>query len=495
MNNQIWFASLLFTSLIILALYFSQRPKLPEIIRNAYCIAIPERKERAKRTLNSVGIYPVFMNPVLKTSLNRDQLIRSGFLSRTSILNEGRIACHMSHLNVMKDFLSKPLNTCTIFEDDIMTQFSKKEITDIVNSLEADIKRISKDDKYDWDILYLSKCWDQCNNIKKLGKYLYDTPNPVCRHAYVVTRRGAQRILAETSYMDKLPGDEMYRKLIKDQKLKAYSCAPQLFWQNRQSIGIMKSNLGNDNLNIPECLTTGNRVTVAIMNFMRPDILRFIVSQLVIYPNVSEVLVINNNKATKLSLYHPKVKSIDAWESHEKNGVANRFIYAAKYSTNYQILFIDDDILPSHQYIDKLLKAAKKDPNNIYGFFKRVCNSQDGYISDKKVTDERYDTIITGTMLTSKQIVYSFLDNKHYAEWLSTNKEKANVIWNGEDLFINMVLKQIYKKMPVYVIPDSKEDVRFVKKKNTPDDHAISKKPGHYDYRTDFCKSVNIPSV
>jgi GR25 family glycosyltransferase involved in LPS biosynthesis len=495
MDPNLIFGVIILLVLIVL-IWLLKREGLPEIIRNSYCIALPERKEQARMTLESVGIHPTFIAPVLKSSIDRERLIRTGFLSPHSKLNEGRIACHMSHLKTLRKFLDTPhLKTCTIFEDDIITLFNKSEILDITQSLQEDIVRVCKNDRYDWDILYLSKCLDKCNNIQKLGKYLYDSPYPDCRHAYTVTRRGAQRIINGTSYMDKLPGDEMYRRMIQSGKLKAFSCTPQLFWQNRQQVGIMKSNLGNNSLVIPECMPEHKRVTVVIMNYMRPEIVRYIVSQMTIYPTVNEILLLNISNKTQLKLRHPKIRTFDASEIDKTEGVAVRFIYAASYALNNQILFIDDDVIPSDKYIRKLLDGSVHDPNNIYGCFRRICNERDGYITDSKIIGDRHDTILTPVMLTSKQIVNTFLDNKHYAEWMAKDKEKANVIWNGEDLFINMVVRSIYKKNPVFVSPDHKDDIRYVKRRGNEDLHAISDKPGHYEYRKEFCTKVKIPNV
>ena len=482
-------ACVLVCLLAVAAIVWIHKMRPPALIRNPYVISLPARKDMVRETLKGAGIHPRFVEPVMKDELDRKALTESGFLATDCSLNNGRIACHMSHLKTMRMFLDTREDMCVIFEDDIYTRFSKEEIWRIAASLERDIqtKRVP------WDIIYLSKCWDKCDTMKKIGTHLYTSPAPVCRHAYVVTRQGAQKIIDGTSHMHKLPGDEMYRKMIKDGTLLALSCAPQLFWQNRQEQGVLRSNLGNNNMNMPECSTSNKTLSVVIMNYSRPTMCKYVVSKMAAYKNVSEILVLNNNKATAIHVGHPKVRCISTWDIHDTHGVATRFIGAQKYARFYSVLFVDDDVMVSNSYIKQLKNNHFKDPNNIYGYFKRVCNERDGYVhSTKKVTSDNYDTILTGVMLTSKTVVDSFVDNMHRAESLALDKAKAGVLWNGEDLFINMIVRDVFKKHPVYVHPKNESDIYMIQAKSDPKRDAISSMPNHYSYRDEFCKSVSV---
>lgn len=484
--------AILYVSRQRLSTYHSIHIKLPEYFKYVRCIALPSRRDHAESVLRSVGIPYEIMEPVLKDQLNVDELKAQGFLSENSPLNKGRIACHMSHLKTLKEFLlsSEEHRFCTVFEDDIMTFYSQREIFYITNGLFDDMQR----NGIQWDVVYLSKCWENCERTRKIGNHLYTADSPVCRHAYVVTREGARRIIQTTSFMDKLPGDEMMRKMIQDGKLRAYSCVPQLFVQNRQTNGVMKSNLNNHGL-LPECSTAHRNVSLIVMNYLRPHVLKRILQKMIMYSVIDEILVINNKMDTKLHFfnsYHTKIRTFDAWDDHDTYGVANRFIYA-KYAKNNQIMYIDDDVYVSESYIHQLKKAASKDPNNIYGFFRRICNSKDGYVHDDKVIGDRYDTIITGCMLTSKHITQSFVDHMNIAHEHATNPELTKTKWNGEDLFLNMVLRTIYKKQPVYVQPHNKKDVVFIRDRKgaKSDVNAISNQAGHFEYRDTFCRTFS----
>lgn len=497
-NTLMYMIGILFCILLVYAILYTSRQRLfmnpsrdiplPEFFKYTRCIALPSRRDHAESVLRSVGIPYEIVDPVLKDQLDLNELRTKGFLSNQSKLNKGRIACHMSHLKTLHEFLLSPEENrfCTVFEDDIMTFYSQKEIFQVTNELFKDLQQ----NRITWDVVYLSKCWENCERTNKIGNHLYTADSPVCRHAYVVTREGARRIIETTSFMDKLPGDEMMRKMIQEGKLRAFSCVPQLFSQNRQSEGVMKSNLNNNGL-LPEC-STHRKVSLIVMNYQRPHVLKRILQNLITYSVIDEILVINNKFETKLSFMYPhyaRIRTFDAWDDHETYGVANRFIYA-KHAKNNMIMYIDDDVSVSESYIGQLMKAASKDPNNIYGFFRRVCNSKDGYIHDDKSIGDQYDAIITGCMLTSKHITQSFVDQMKIAHAYATNPDLTKTKWNGEDLFLNMVLRSIYKKHPVYVPPLKKNDVMFIRDRQgaKEDVHAISNQIGHFEYRDKFCR-------
>lgn len=485
------FGITLITILVLLVFVLKNKSmfnRVPQLLKYSRCIALPVRKEHASHVLTNAGVPFQLVDPVLKDELDLHKLRSVGFLSKTSKLNRGRIACHLSHLKVIEEFLATDEEYCTIFEDDIMTSFTQRELYYIVNSLYSDLRK----NNIRFDIIYLSKCWEKCEGTKKLGLFLYDAASPVCRHAYVVSRKGAKIILDNTSFMDKLPGDEMYRRLIHNKVLRAYSCVPQLFYQNRQKTGIMSSNLDNNGL-LPECSTSHKKASLIVMNYKRPEILKYIIEHMINYDVIDDIIILNNNPDTRMTFRHPRVRTIDSWVDHEKYGVANRFVYGEK-AKNNQILYIDDDILVSSSYIRKLLQESKGDPNNIYGYFRRICNERDGYISNVAKEQNRYDTIITGTMLTSKQIVQSFVDYMHVGNDFATDKKRTRTIWNGEDLFINLVVRNIYKKNPVYVAPNHTDDVVYIRKKgenSKSDKVAISNQPGHFEYREQFCRIIS----
>jgi hypothetical protein len=104
------------------------------------------------------------------------------------------------------------------------------------------MNNMQKIDK-DWDIIFFGMCWEICNKVKKIDKKnLYKLYSPKCRHAYGLSRKGAEKILKYTVPMVN-NGDIMYAENIKQNKMQAYGIYKPIFYQNRNEYG---SNLGNN---------------------------------------------------------------------------------------------------------------------------------------------------------------------------------------------------------------------------------------------------------
>lgn len=210
-----------------------------------YVITLPERKKYVENILNELKINPIYFDAVNKNSLDYDKLIKKNFISYKYYKekNNGRIACHLSHMRVLDKFLKSNKNSCLIFEDDI-------EQIDIKYD---DFNKIIKDslDKVpnDWDIIKLGRCWDSCRRSIKISDNLYRVFNPKCRHAYAVSKSGAKKIINNAIPMIN-NGDEMIAKLISDGYIICYAISPNIFNQNRIKLG---STLNNGSLSPPEC--------------------------------------------------------------------------------------------------------------------------------------------------------------------------------------------------------------------------------------------------
>lgn len=211
-----------------------------------YAICIPERKEHIKKIMHDLRLNVEYVDAILKKDLDLTKLVNDGTITQNCKDNKssGKIACHLSHLKAIEMFLEdKNAESCLIFEDDLKVPYDD-------NDTISRMKDVIKDLPIDWEIVYFGRCWDRtCNKQKQIGKYLYSNVKPLCRHAYAISRSGAEEILNSTLPMHKLNGDQMYLDLIYKNKLKTFAVHPQLFNQNREHFG---SNLeNNDSLN--EC--------------------------------------------------------------------------------------------------------------------------------------------------------------------------------------------------------------------------------------------------
>ena len=201
-----------------------------------YVIVIPDRKEYIKAVMKQIKINPIIFDAILKKDINKQQLLESKFLHPKNTVNNGRIACHLSHMTVLEKFLETDKNNCFIFEDDLqMPVISLEEMNKYINHVMLNIPK-------DYDIIYFGRCWDYCHLDKKITNNLVRCVKPRCRHAYGVSRKGAEKILKYGIPMIHRGGDENIAKHIKKGNIIAYAVTPPLFYQNRRELG---TNLGN----------------------------------------------------------------------------------------------------------------------------------------------------------------------------------------------------------------------------------------------------------
>lgn len=202
-------------------------------------ITLQKRKKYITNVMNNFKIKCNYFPAILKNNINREQLIQSGFISSKSKLNNGQVACQLSHITVLKNFLQSNDKNCFIFEDDLkypnLNVNYNKIIYEVMNNLPDD-----------YDIIYFGRCWDKCSKNISLNSYLVKCNIPQCRHSYGVTRKGAKKIINYTRNLIK-PGDYTISRLIKRGIIIAYGSKPSIFIQNREQLG---SNLGNRHINI-----------------------------------------------------------------------------------------------------------------------------------------------------------------------------------------------------------------------------------------------------
>ena len=215
--------------------YTSNPLTINNLVDAVYVISMPNRKAYITNVLKMFKITPIFIDPTLKTSLDRSQLINKGLITKSCKLNKGRIACHMSHIKTLQTFLLSTHSTCLIFEDDL--EKPSKSIDYF-----SEIKNIIGNVPNDYDIIYLGRCWDKCNKDIKVTNNIVQTFFPQCRHAYIVSRSGAKKIISESLPLSKFPGDFTIAKAIENEKITAFATTPPLFRQNRTQLGTVLGN-------------------------------------------------------------------------------------------------------------------------------------------------------------------------------------------------------------------------------------------------------------
>uniref|UniRef100_A0A6C0KD15 Glycosyl transferase family 25 domain-containing protein n=1 Tax=viral metagenome TaxID=1070528 RepID=A0A6C0KD15_9ZZZZ len=215
-----------------------------DFVDKAYIIALPQRRKSVLKILGQVGIEPAVHPAYLKKYIDKRKLIDEGFILPGTTVTDARISCHYSHMQVLQAFLSSGAKTCLIFEDDLQVKFDQAKTKKYLQGMWADLPET-------WDVISIGKCYDSCSSANSTSNPLIvKAPYARCRHAYIVNRIGAKKILNMAKPMLHLPGDEMIANLVRQGKLQYYSSATNLFDQDRQKFG---STLNNGDGNMPEC--------------------------------------------------------------------------------------------------------------------------------------------------------------------------------------------------------------------------------------------------
>lgn len=206
--------------------------------------------------MKKLDLNPIYVKGIDKDKINLKGLLKQGIIQtdwydysikdgvnekfRKKTVNVGRVACHLGHLKIFELFLQSSSKYALIFEDDIYLVPGK--IYDLRYKIRTILENIPKNAQ----IVYLSFCYEFCDRARKYNDIFIHAVRPLCRHIYVVNRKGAKIILDNTLPMYNT-GDKMVGNLIANKKLKGYLVDPAFFnlTQNRQQIGKFRTNLNN----------------------------------------------------------------------------------------------------------------------------------------------------------------------------------------------------------------------------------------------------------
>lgn len=205
-------------------------------IDRVYFITLPQRLENVKNINKQLNINDKswYLKAIITDSIKPRELFdkkvaEKKFWNGTSqwspgSKNHGRVACALSHLACMYNFLNdKSADTCVIFEDDLKIKGFLAE-----KNTEQFIKNVYEMN-LDWDILYLGYCFEA--GSKYIGKGVQKLGKPVCLHAYVLNKKGARKILNKLlPVSDSI--DVVIKNMIKKGEINAYGPVTMNYRQN-----------------------------------------------------------------------------------------------------------------------------------------------------------------------------------------------------------------------------------------------------------------------
>lgn len=261
MNKTQCFLLVLLGFLILWLVINSIQPREPYNYLNregiqSYVLYIPKRLKTIKKIMGKLDIKPIYVAGFDKSQIRLKKSLKEGIIHpdwytysinlspkdswKKNPVNPGRIACHLGHLKILDLFLNSSAKYALIFEDDL--SLTPGKIYEQRRKLRTILDNIPKDA----EIVYLSYCHELCDLTQPYNDIFTHAVRPLCRHIYLVSRKGARIILDRTLPMYNT-GDKMVGNLIATNQLNGYLVNPEWFSlnQKRRQTGDFKTNLNN----------------------------------------------------------------------------------------------------------------------------------------------------------------------------------------------------------------------------------------------------------
>jgi GR25 family glycosyltransferase involved in LPS biosynthesis len=176
-----------------------------------YCICLPKRRKHADNFFEVLNIKPIYTDIVTIDDLKKmglKKLKSDGIVDSTyKIKNDtqfGKIACSLSHINALKEFLKSKEEIALIFEDDNHIP-TIKEAPLIMERLDNIIYHLNK--QISWQFCNLSPCLSYKKYQQSIGNDLYIGSLGWCMNSYLVKPQGARYLI------NRLPLSEAYHTL------------------------------------------------------------------------------------------------------------------------------------------------------------------------------------------------------------------------------------------------------------------------------------------
>ncbi|MEI7998364.1 MAG: hypothetical protein WCH62_02525 [Candidatus Omnitrophota bacterium] len=215
-----------------------------------------------------------------------------------------------------------------------------------------------------------------------------------------------------------------------------------------------------------------NKLSVVILNWKRPDLLKKIIKTYMQYSFIDDFVIWNNNSKEPILLDNfPKVKVINC---KYDAGLDSR--YAATMMANQEhVLIHDDDLILSQLSLALLFKEYLRLPDVIHGLIGRNINK--GYNLRNVVG--KVDIVLTRCQILNKRYIRPYFQNVALFDYIRTL-----TCGNGEDIIMNYVVRGITgRKNVVHRFPFHDYDTsREVSKE------SIRLRPFHQEQRQEIAK-------
>jgi GR25 family glycosyltransferase involved in LPS biosynthesis len=223
----------------------------------SYVLYIPKREKYIKNVMNKIGIDAKYILGPPKDKVNREKLFKEGMLSKkyydmNKKEEKGEVAVFLGHVSILKEFLKSNNKYALIFEDDIFLPKKQEEQKVMGKKISNLIKNIPEEA----DMVYFGYCFEDCKKAKPYKgnpKLFNHAVVPVCLHSYLVSRKGARKLLDLVIPLTE-GIDVAILHLIRQNKINAFTVNKDYLQvlQNRKDLGSDISNIEHA-ADIPVC--------------------------------------------------------------------------------------------------------------------------------------------------------------------------------------------------------------------------------------------------
>lgn len=124
--------------------------------------------------------------------------LKNKYVGKFHFLSKSEIGCLLSHVMLWEKVANTPgINRIAIFEDDARTHIEASTMYQLLSDFYAHLTQHNIEEP---DMLYLGKALDDCMNYEKVWGNVYKSKHPLCLHAYIMTKKGAQKLLKLAPY-------------------------------------------------------------------------------------------------------------------------------------------------------------------------------------------------------------------------------------------------------------------------------------------------------
>ena len=125
------------------------------------------------------------------------------------------LGCALSHADAIQQGLHLGYEAFLILEDDVAPSAAAAVET------RAFVMGALNEAPIDFDVLFLGWCMEACELTAILTEHLQSAVGPLCAHAYIVSRSGAEKLLPRMLPASE-PNDVVLRKMLVDKELKGF---------------------------------------------------------------------------------------------------------------------------------------------------------------------------------------------------------------------------------------------------------------------------------